>query len=45
MDIKTTIAVLCKLLNRIYHTSLKPEHFRLAKFDKNEENVVRDFHN
>lgn len=43
MDIKTAIAVLCKLLNRIYLTNLKPEHFRLAKFNKNEENVVSDF--
>ncbi|XP_066262330.1 tubulin epsilon and delta complex protein 1-like [Euwallacea similis] len=40
MDIKNTIAILCKLLNTLYKTTLKPEHFRQAKFGKTEENVV-----
>lgn len=39
-EIKNTIAILCKLINLLYETSLKPEHFRLAKFDQNEENTV-----
>ncbi|XP_066143078.1 tubulin epsilon and delta complex protein 1-like isoform X2 [Euwallacea fornicatus] len=40
MDIKHVITILCKLLNTVYKTSLKPEHFRQAKFGKTEENVI-----
>ncbi|KAF7284392.1 uncharacterized protein LOC143201068 [Rhynchophorus ferrugineus] len=39
-EIKNTIGILCKVLNLVYKVNLKPEHFRLAKFNKNDENVV-----
>lgn len=39
-EIKNTISLLCKLLNLLYKTNLKPEYFRLAKFNKRDENVV-----
>lgn len=39
-EIKNTIGLLCKLVNLIYKTDLKPEHFRLAKFNKTDENIV-----
>ncbi|CAG9766382.1 unnamed protein product [Ceutorhynchus assimilis] len=39
-EIKNTIGLLCKLLNLIYDTNIKPEHFRLSKFNKTDENVV-----
>ncbi|KAJ8924520.1 hypothetical protein NQ315_007318 [Exocentrus adspersus] len=39
-EIKHVIGLLCKQLNMILDLNLKPEHFRLAKFDKNDENVI-----
>ncbi|XP_030764018.1 uncharacterized protein LOC115888421 isoform X2 [Sitophilus oryzae] len=39
IDIKNVIGKLCKLLNLIYQTNLKPEYFRLSKFNKTDENV------
>ncbi|KAJ8973827.1 hypothetical protein NQ317_009472 [Molorchus minor] len=38
-EIKQVISTLCKQLNILLHVSLKPEYFRLAKFDKNDDNI------
>lgn len=39
-NIKRAISLLCKVLNNLFQTELKPELFRLAKFDKSEQDVV-----
>ncbi|XP_050306153.1 uncharacterized protein LOC126743209 isoform X2 [Anthonomus grandis grandis] len=43
VEIKNTIGLLCKILNVVYSSNLKPEHFRLAKFNKTEDNVASTF--
>ncbi|XP_024946603.1 tubulin epsilon and delta complex protein 1 isoform X2 [Cephus cinctus] len=40
-DIKTVIALLCKHLDTAANVALKPEHFRLSKFDKKSDDTVR----
>ncbi|XP_018569533.1 uncharacterized protein C14orf80 homolog [Anoplophora glabripennis] len=40
VEIKSVIGLLCKQLNIILNVNLIPEYFRLAKFDKNEDNVI-----
>lgn len=42
-EVKKVIGLLCKHLNTLFHLDLKPEHFRLAKFNKIDENVVSFF--
>jgi hypothetical protein len=42
-DIKSVIAVLCKHLKLSFNVNVKPEHFRLSKFNKTEDNCVRLF--
>lgn len=39
-EIKSVVGLLSKLLNNYFNSNLKAEHFRLAKYDKNEEDVV-----
>ena len=39
-DVKSVIALLCKHLKLSFNVNIRPEHFRLAKFDKTEDNVV-----
>lgn len=39
-EVKNVIGLLCKHLNVLFHMELKPEHFRLAKFNKTEEGTV-----
>ncbi|KAJ8928960.1 hypothetical protein NQ314_018412 [Rhamnusium bicolor] len=41
-EIKNVIGLLCKQLNLLHNTNIKPEHFRLAKFDMNEDNVLNN---
>lgn len=42
-DIKTVVSSLCKIVNYFSNGNLKSEHFRLAKYDKNDDNVVSNF--
>lgn len=44
-DVKNVISVLCKHLNFLFNIELKPEYFRLAKFNKSEDNIVPIFWN
>jgi len=39
-DIKSVIALLCKHLKLSLNLHAKPEHFRLSKFNKTEDNCV-----
>ncbi|KAJ9591545.1 hypothetical protein L9F63_001899 [Diploptera punctata] len=39
-DIKSVISLLCKHLKFSFNVNIRPEHFRLAKFDKTEESAV-----
>lgn len=39
-DIKSVIALLCKHLKLLYNVNVKPEHFRLSKFNKTKESSV-----
>lgn len=38
-DIKTIISNLCKHLNLVFDMKIKPEMFRLAKFNKSDDDV------
>ncbi|XP_003428231.1 uncharacterized protein LOC100679754 [Nasonia vitripennis] len=42
-DIKEVITILCKYLNDTVDSTLTPEHFRLAKYDKSSEDVINSF--
>ncbi|KAF2901761.1 hypothetical protein ILUMI_04419 [Ignelater luminosus] len=42
-DIKITISNLCKHLNLIFDMKMKPEMFRLAKFNKSDDDIVKTF--
>lgn len=39
-EVKNVIGLLCKHLNYLFNLEMKPEHFRLAKFNKTDDNVV-----
>ncbi|PNF21617.1 hypothetical protein B7P43_G12573 [Cryptotermes secundus] len=39
-DIKSVIGLLCKHLKLLFNVNVKPEHFRLSKFNNNEESCV-----
>ncbi|PSN50767.1 hypothetical protein C0J52_05963 [Blattella germanica] len=39
-DVKSVIALLCKHLKLSFNVNIRPEHFRLSKFDKTEDNSV-----
>ena len=39
-SVKNVIGILCKHLNLLLETNLKAEQFRLAKFNKNNNNLV-----
>jgi len=38
-EIKYVIKILCEHLNLLFALNLKPEQFRLAKFNKSDENA------
>lgn len=40
LDIKEVITILCKYLNDTVDSTLTPEHFRQAKYDKDSDDVV-----
>lgn len=40
LDIKEVISILCKYLSDTIGSTLTPEHFRLAKYNKNSEDLV-----
>ncbi|KAF5304933.1 hypothetical protein FQR65_LT00817 [Abscondita terminalis] len=42
-EVKIIVSVLCKHLNLLFQVNFKPEFFRLAKFNKNDDNVVCTF--
>lgn len=40
-DIKSVVGLLSKIINNFFHVKLKAEYFRLAKYDKEDDDIVR----
>lgn len=43
-EIKAVISLLCKHLRQAVNATVKPEHLRLAKFNKDTDGTVRFFY-
>lgn len=39
-DIKSVVSLLSKIINNFFQTNIRAEHFRLAKYNKDDENIV-----